>query len=213
MNRNIADLREDYGLGALQRKDLHNDPFEQFGCWFDQAHQSGLTEPNAMVLSTIKPDLTPSSRIVLLKDFNPLGFTFFTNYESQKGHEIANNPRVSLLFPWYSLERQVRIEGMATKVDDEESDAYFASRPPGSRLGAWVSAQSEPIASRNVLDIRNEYYRQLFADGEIPRPPQWGGYRVYPGLFEFWQGRADRLHDRFVYTRAAKGWTIQRLAP
>jgi pyridoxamine 5'-phosphate oxidase len=213
MTRNIADLREEYHLGALHRADLHTDPFEQFGLWFDQAGHSGISEPNAMILSTVKPDMTPSSRIVLLKDFSPLGFTFFTNYESQKGQEIAHNPNVSLLFPWYSLERQVRIEGLVTKVDDEESDAYFATRPEGSRLGAWVSAQSEPIASRNVLEIRREYYRKVFHDGDIPRPPQWGGYRVWPELFEFWQGRADRLHDRFCYTRKEEGWTIRRLAP
>lgn len=213
MNRNIADLRAEYHLGALHKKDLHNDPFQQFGIWFDQASKSGLTEPNAMILSTVKPNGMPASRIVLLKDFNSEGFAFYTNYMSAKGQEIAYNPKVSLLFPWFPLERQVRIEGHAVKVSGDESDAYFSTRPDGSKLGAWVSEQSNPIDSRKILETRLDEFREKFHHTAIHRPSHWGGYRVEPVCFEFWQGRADRLHDRFEYSKTKSGWTIQRLAP
>lgn len=211
---NLADLRRDYRRGGLRRTDLHDDPVEQFRQWLDQACSAELIEPNAMVLST-SDGQRPSSRTVLLKAFDQKGFVFFTNYGSRKASEIEATGRVSLLFPWYGLERQVAILGPAQRISSAESLAYFLSRPFGSRLGAWVSQQSSVISSRGILEQQWEQLKQRFADGEVPLPSGWGGYRVEPLEMEFWQGRENRLHDRFRYRRSAgeAPWTIERLAP
>lgn len=213
MRPEIANLRQAYHLGSLEREQLHADPFRQFGLWFSQALESGIQEPNAMVLSTCNSAGAPSLRVVLLKDFSAEGFTFFTNYQSRKGEEMATHPQVSLLFLWLPLERQVRIEGYVEKLAETDSDAYFYSRPEGSRLGAWASEQSRVIEGREVLEERLEQFRNSWAGSEIPRPPYWGGYRIIPGYFEFWQGRDNRLHDRFSYTPEDNQWCIKRLAP
>lgn len=189
------------------------DPFDQFRLWFDKAIEAGISEPNAMVLSTVSESGKPSSRVVLLKDITDEGLAFYTNYNSRKAQEIGKNPYVSLVFLWPGLERQVRIEGRATKTGTEEADIYFRSRPGGSRLGAWVSEQSRAITSREELDKRLELVRERFAGKEIPRPEHWGGYIVKPTAFEFWQGRENRLHDRFLYRFENGGWTLNRLAP
>ncbi len=213
MQPEISNLRQTYHLGSLRREQLDEDPFRQFGIWFSQAHEAGIAEPNAMVLSTSTPQGLPSSRVVLLKDVNDQGFSFYTNFKSRKGNEIDTNPHVSLLFLWLPLERQVRIEGVTHRISDAEADAYFRSRPEGSRLGAWASEQSSIIPGREVLDKRLNHFRQTWPDGNIPRPEHWGGYRVVPQRFEFWQGRDNRLHDRFLYSRNEGNWQVDRLAP
>ena len=180
--------------------------------WFTQAVDAQLVEPNAMVLGTTDAK-RPSARSVLLKAYDERGFVFFTNYESRKAQEIAANPQVSLLFPWYPLERQVSILGRAERISTAESLAYFASRPHGSRLGAWVSQQSAVINSRKLLEMKLEEIKRKFADGEVPLPSFWGGFRVVPAELEFWQGRENRLHDRFRYTRSGGSWAIERLSP
>jgi pyridoxamine 5'-phosphate oxidase len=188
-------------------------PFAQFSIWWEEAVQSAIVEVNAMALSTVSPEGRPSSRIVLLKGYNEEGFVFFTNYTSDKGRQIENNQYVSLLFFWKELERQVRIEGTASQVAAEESDAYFDSRPVGSRLGAWASPQSQKIADREILDKELEKITAQFSEQQIPRPPHWGGYRVKPTKIEFWQGRSSRLHDRILYELTDEQWQISRLAP
>ncbi|MBE9172639.1 pyridoxamine 5'-phosphate oxidase [Cyanobium sp. LEGE 06143] len=221
----LADLRQEYRRGGLRRSELAADPVEQFRLWFSQAQAAAVPEPNAMVLCSSDGQRL-SSRTVLLKAFDQRGFVFFTNYESRKARQIAQQPAVSLLFPWYVLERQVAIEGQAERISAAESLAYFRSRPWGSRLGAWVSQQSQVISSRQILEMQWEHMRQRFAAGEIPRPPSWGGFRVVPATIEFWQGRENRLHDRFLYSRAsarsaaegstpqsAPPWRLERLAP
>jgi pyridoxamine 5'-phosphate oxidase len=212
----ITQLRRSYQRDGLRRADLDADPVVQFRRWFHQATAAELLEPNAMVLST-SDGVRPSSRTVLLKAFDARGFVFFTNYESRKAREIAVNPQVSLLFPWYPLERQVAILGRAERISATESLAYFASRPFGSRLGAWVSQQSSVISSRQILEMKWEELKRRFAAGEVPLPAAWGGIRVVPREFEFWQGREHRLHDRFRYLRdknkEGEGWAIERLAP
>jgi pyridoxamine 5'-phosphate oxidase len=215
-----AQLRRDYRSQALRRGDLADDPVAQFRLWFDQAVAAGLDEPNAMVLGT-RDGVRPSARTVLLKAIDARGFVFFTHYESRKATEIAAHPEVSLLFPWYGLERQVAILGRAERISAAESLAYFLSRPVGSRLGAWVSRQSAVISSRSILEMQWQAMQRRFADGQVPLPPAWGGLRVVPCEFEFWQGRTNRLHDRFRYRPAeasreaggAGAWTIERLAP
>lgn len=214
----IADLRTEYMRETLDESSVAPDPIRQFEHWFAEVLGSELREPNAMTLATTAEDGRPSARIVLLKEFDQRGFTFFTNYASRKGRELAANSRAALLFFWPDLERQVRIEGVVSKVDAAESAAYFTSRPNGSQLGAWASPQSEPIAGRDALAARFAEVDARFsaANGPIPCPPHWGGYRVAPDEFEFWQGRASRLHDRIRYRRIlepAGGWTIDRLAP
>jgi pyridoxamine 5'-phosphate oxidase len=213
MPNDLTAFRQSYHLGSLRRHQLNPDPFHQFEKWFAQAVDAVLQEPNAMILSTSTPDGIPSSRVVLLKDVNSDGFSFFTNYNSRKGREIASDPNVSLLFLWLPLERQVRIEGAAHKLTESESDAYFHSRPAGSRLGAWASEQSSIVADRKTLENRLKEFENKWTDGAIPRPNSWGGYRVKPHLFEFWQGRDNRLHDRFRYTLSQHEWIIHRLAP
>jgi pyridoxamine 5'-phosphate oxidase len=209
----IADIRKDYQLKSLAESEVAKNPFDQFSIWWEEAVQSAIVEVNAMALSTVSPEGRPSSRIVLLKGYNEEGFVFFTNYTSDKGKQIEQNQYVSLLFFWKELERQVRIEGTASKVAAEESDAYFESRPVGSRLGAWASPQSQKIVDREILDKELEKVTTQFSEQQIPRPPHWGGYRVKPTRIEFWQGRSSRLHDRILYEQVDKQWQIGRLAP
>ena len=209
----LADLRKDYSLAGLAETDLARDPFRQFEKWFAEAEAAKIVEPNAMVVSTAGRDGRPSSRTVLLKAVDGRGFVFYSNYESRKGRELEGNPRISLLFPWIAMERQVIVEGTAARVPREESEAYFHSRPRGNQLGAWVSPQSSIIASRGVLEDNLKALEQKYAGGEIPMPPQWGGWRVVPDAVEFWQGRRNRLHDRLRYRREKDGWTVERLAP
>ena len=209
----ITHLREDYCQSGLNREDLDASPIQQFNKWFEQAQKAELIEPNAMSIATVSEMGTPSIRTVLLKLFDENGFVFFTNYNSQKAQEIAANPQVALLFAWLGLERQVRISGVASKISNKESFAYFTSRPKGSQLGAWISPQSQVIESRDFLKAKLAEMKDKFAQGKIPLPNAWGGYRVVPTRFEFWQGRSNRLHDRFVYDLKAGEWAIHRLAP
>lgn len=207
----LAALRAEYELGGLDESDLDPDPMAMFARWFAEVAAAGIGEPNAMVLATVAEGV-PSARTVLLKGVDS-GFVFFTNYDSRKGAELARDPACALTFGWYALQRQVRVEGVAAKVDRAETEAYFASRPRGSQLGAWASAQSSEVPDRASLDAAYEEVRARFGDGEIPAPPHWGGYRVTPASVEFWQGRAGRMHDRLVYRRTDDGWTTHRLAP
>lgn len=210
---NLSDLRLSYSRAALTEASADRDPMVQFGAWFSQALAAEVPEPNAMTLATAAADGTPNARTVLLKGFDERGFVFYTNYESRKGRELEANPRASLLFYWAELERQVRMTGRVERVDAAESDAYFRSRPRGHQAGAWASRQSEVLDGRDALDRQALEAAARFAEGEIPRPPQWGGYRVVPDVYEFWQGRENRLHDRLEYVREAGGWRIRRLSP
>ncbi len=210
----IAALRHEYVAHGLRRADLQADPIQQFSRWFAEAAAAEIRDVNAMALATTTPGGAPDMRIVLLKGVSERGFVFFTNYASAKAQQIEANPRVALNLFWVQLERQIRISGTAEKTTAEESVEYFQSRPMGSQLGAWASPQSEVIASREVLETRLADVTQKFEGEKIPLPPQWGGYRVVPATIEFWQGRANRLHDRFRYTRQEKdAWLIERLAP
>lgn len=210
----LADLRKDYSLSGLLEKDLARDPFRQFDKWFQEAQAAKLVEPNAMTLATASRDGRPSARTVLLKAVDGRGFVFFTNYESRKGRDLAENPRACLSFPWFALERQINIEGAIAKVSREESAAYFHSRPRASQLGAWVSQQSSVITGREVLEDAMKALEKKYAGAEVPVPPAWGGYRLVPETVEFWQGRRSRLHDRLRYRRLPSGdWTVERLAP
>ncbi|HEY5900420.1 MAG TPA: pyridoxamine 5'-phosphate oxidase [Burkholderiales bacterium] len=208
----IADLRQEYMRAGLSEADADRDPLRQFERWFADALEAKLPLPNAMTLATVGENGAPSARIVLLKGIERGAFVFYTNYRSRKGRELDAAASACLVFLWSELERQVRIDGTVEKVEVSDSDAYFASRPLGARLSAWASAQSEPVASRKVLEKALEEARQRYGD-DPPRPPHWGGYRVLPAEIEFWQGRANRLHDRLLYTRSASGWEIGRLAP
>jgi pyridoxamine 5'-phosphate oxidase len=208
------DLRIDYGRGTLDEADLAPDPFKQFGRWFDDARGAKVPEPNAMTLATVDASGAPSARVVLLKSFDERGFTFFTNYDSRKGGELAANPRAALCVYWQPLERQVRIEGTVERTSREESEAYFRTRPVDAQIGAWVSQQSTPITSRAELERMQRELQDRFAGGAVPLPEHWGGYRVVPHAVEFWQGRPSRLHDRLRYGRAGGGgWKVQRLSP
>jgi len=210
----LADLRRDYSLSGLSEKDLARDPFRQFEQWFQEAEAAKIPEPNAMVCSLATRGGMPSSRTVLLKGLDGRGFVFYSNYESRKGRELAENPHASLLFPWIAQERQIIVEGSVVKLAREESDAYFHSRPHASRLAAWASPQSSVIPGRNVLEEALKTLEKKYAGQEVPLPPFWGGYRVQPAMVEFWQGRHGRLHDRLRYRREQNGaWTVDRLAP
>lgn len=210
----LANLRREYETQGLRRADLHSDPIEQFSTWFSDAVSAALPDANAIALATATPDGKPSARVVLLKGFDQRGFVFFTNYQSQKGRELEANPQAAFVLYWVQLERQIRVAGRVEKTSREESAAYFHSRPRGSQLGAWTSRQSEVIDARRFLEGRLAEMTERFAEGTIELPPHWGGYRLVPGEIEFWQGRSNRLHDRFRYTRQGDaGWTLERLAP
>ncbi|MFZ5496425.1 MAG: pyridoxamine 5'-phosphate oxidase [Verrucomicrobiota bacterium] len=210
----LADMRKDYGLAGLLEKDLAKNPFQQFEKWFQEAEAAKLDEPNAMALATTGRDGRPSVRTVLLKHCDGRGFVFYTNYESRKGRELADNGHASLLFPWVALERQVIVEGVVARVTREEADAYFHSRPRASQLAAWASPQSTVIAGRGVLEESYRVVEKKYEGREVPLPPHWGGYRLAPETVEFWQGRRSRLHDRLRYRRERDGdWVVERLAP
>ncbi len=209
----VAALRRDYMQRALDRADLASDPFQQFAHWFQEARDCpAIAEPNAMVLSTVSPEGKPHARFVLLKGFDAEGLVFFTNYGSEKGHDLAANPCAAVTFGWIEQERQVRIEGTVTPTPRSAVEAYFQTRPRGSRLGAWASNQSEVIPNRAVLEARLAEADARFPD-DVPPPATWGGYRLAPERFEFWQGRTNRLHDRFRYRKDSATWIIERLAP
>lgn len=206
--------RTEYDKGKLDREDLKPSPFEQFAVWFDQAVQSRVIEPNAMSLATSGADGRPLVRTVLLKRYDEHGFIFFTNLESRKARQIKENPNASLLFPWLALQRQVIISGRVESVSTAETLAYFVTRPRGSQIGAWISQQSSVVTSRQLLLAKWDEMQRKFANGDVPLPSWWGGFRVVPREIEFWQGRESRLHDRFLYTLQEKGsWAIERLAP
>jgi pyridoxamine 5'-phosphate oxidase len=209
---NIADLRQEYMRAGLSEADAQRDPIRQFELWFKDALDAGLPLPNAMTLATVDASGAPAARIVLLKGIEDGGFVFYTSYASRKARELAARGAACLVFLWSDLERQVRIEGTVEKVAAAASDSYYASRPLGARLSAWASEQSEPVTSRAYLEQRLQEMKRRFGDSP-PRPPHWGGYRLVPQCLEFWQGRADRLHDRLVYRTQAGGWSLQRLAP
>jgi pyridoxamine 5'-phosphate oxidase len=209
----ISDIRKEYMRESLSEGDVELNPYLQFGRWWREALGAEIEEVNAMTLATSSADGKPSARIVLLKGYDEHGFVFFTNYTSRKGQDMAENDQVTLLFFWKELERQVRIEGRVEKLGVEENDAYFQSRPEGSRIGAWASPQSQVIPDRAFLDEQVRLYSGQFSEGTIPRPSHWGGYRVKPVLLEFWQGRPSRLHDRIRYIGEEGSWRIERLAP
>jgi pyridoxamine 5'-phosphate oxidase len=210
----IADMRREYTLAGLREEDAAADPFDQFAVWFAEALDAQVIESNAMTLATATADGKPAARIVLLKDFDHNGFVFYTNYEGRKGCELTDNPHAALLFYWAELTRQVRVEGTTERVTAEESDAYFRTRSPLSRLGAWASRQSTVISGRQELDDKLAELQEQYPDDEIPLPPFWGGFRVTPHTFEFWHGRPNRLHDRIRYRPDGHGrWTRERLAP
>lgn len=210
---NLADIRKEYTLAGLRRADLDPDPFAQFNRWFQQAHADGVLEPSCMTLATADQSGRPSARTVLLKNVDERGFAFFTNYESRKGRELAENPRAALTIHWREPERQVCVTGVVSKLSRAESEKYFHSRPRGSQLGAWVSRQGEVITGRDVLEKELAVLEKKYPE-EVPLPSHWGGYVLAPDEIQFWQGRPNRLHDRFRYSRQpAGGWKIERLAP
>lgn len=211
--KSLADIRHDYSLRELSRDKVDRDPFAEFGIWMDEALSSELKEPTAMTLSTVGEDGRPSSRVVLLKGFDSDGFVFYTNYNSRKGRQLTENPFAAINFFWPELERQVNISGRTSKVSAEESDEYFASRPFTSRVGAWASNQSETIESKTAVMARATKLMLKYATGNVPRPEHWGGFRLEPDRFEFWQGRPSRLHDRICYDLKGNEWTISRLSP
>ena len=211
MTGNLADMRKSYARHALDEHSADPDPFTQFRTWLDEATKTSLIEANSMIVATVDQHGIPSARTVLLKGFDHRGLVFFSNYDSKKGRDLADNPAVAVVFNWPTLERQVRISGLAERVAAEESDSYFSSRPVGSQIGAAASPQSEPVPDRAWLEER--FARMANQEGQIRRPHNWGGYRIAPTMFEFWQGRPNRLHDRLRYDQTPHGWEIIRLAP
>ncbi len=211
MTEHLSNMRKNYLHDELDESSAAADPFQQFGKWLEEARQTDAIEANSMILATVDQHGMPSARTVLLKECDHRGLVFYTNYDSRKGRNISENPAVALVFNWPTQERQVRVEGLASRAAAEESDAYFTSRPIGSQIGAAASPQSEPVPDRAFLETRFE--RLASATGPIPRPANWGGYRVAPTMFEFWQGRPNRLHDRLRYDQTPHGWAIIRLAP
>ena len=209
----IKDNRREYDYGTLSRENLRTNPFEQFSLWMDQALEAGIIDPTAMSVATVDPEGKPWQRMVLLKGFDERGFVFYTNLGSRKASDITSNPQVSLQFPWLQLDRQVIVGGMAERLADNENSDYFKSRPISSQLAAWASEQSSPIASREVLEAQFNAVQQRFESGEVPLPEFWGGYRIVPREFEFWQGGENRLHDRFSFQRDGDSWIISRLSP
>lgn len=209
----LENFRREYLQGGLKREDLNDDPIAQFEIWLKQAIKAGLHDPTAMTVATVDASGQPSQRIVLLKHVDQRGFVFYTNYESHKAQDLAQNPLISLHFPWHALERQVKVCGKVEKVSAAESLAYFSSRPEESQLAAWASAQSRPVSSRQLLMQQFNSMKEKFKKGKIPLPDFWGGFRVEISSIEFWQGGANRLHDRFQYTKSNDGWDIKRLAP
>jgi pyridoxamine 5'-phosphate oxidase len=209
---NLNEMRQDYLNAALSELDVDANPLTQFARWFDEAQAAQVPEPNAMTLATVNKQGQPSARTVLIKEARTDGFVWFTNYDSRKGHDLEVNPKAALLFFWQALERQVRVEGVVERISEADSDAYYHSRPVNSRLGAWSSPQSEVIENRSILEARLAEFKVQFGD-EPPRPPNWGGYILKPTYFEFWQGRASRLHDRIAYCLENGAWRVVRLAP
>jgi pyridoxamine 5'-phosphate oxidase len=213
MTIDVANLRKEYAKAELDTDSVNASPVKQFEIWFEEAVSADLLEPNAMILATADLSMHVTQRTVLLKAFDEQGFVFYTNYKSRKANQIAENPNVSILFPWYGLERQVSITGVVEKVSLAESLRYFTSRPTGSQIGAWVSHQSAVISSRSILEEKLHQIKSKFKDGKIPLPDFWGGYRIIPKTIEFWQGRQSRLHDRILYTKFENNWLIERLSP
>jgi pyridoxamine 5'-phosphate oxidase len=214
MPTSVADLRREYARARLDEANVSRDPITEFARWFEEAVKAEVQEPNAMTLASVSPDGAPSARIVLLKGFDERGFVFYSGYESRKGRELAQNPRGALCFYWDPLGRQVRIEGGVEPVTQEESEAYFRTRPRGNQISAWASAQSEPIASRSELEAAAREIERRYQGQEVPPRVGWGGYRLVPEIYEFWQHREDRLHDRLLYRRGPSGeWGLSRLAP
>jgi len=211
----LADLRESYTQGSLRRGSLESDPIEQFECWFDDCKKAKILEPNAMILATVGATGLPSQRTVLLKNLNENGFVFYTNYMSRKGTELDAHPKASLLFSWLQLERQVIVQGEVERVSRKETEAYFASRPRFSQLGAWASRQSKEVESREVLEERFALYKERFEERDVPTPDFWGGYRVKPLMVEFWQGGCGRMHDRLRFERRdfTENWAVKRYSP
>ena len=213
MRLDVDKMRTEYKGGFLDVSNVDPSPFLQFKIWFDEALNSDIYDPNAMVISTVSSDGIPSSRAVLIKAYDEKGFVFFTNYKSKKALELENNPNAVILFPWFLISRQMIIQGKAEKISKMESLKYFLSRPFGSKLGAWVSNQSEVISSRKILEMKMQEIKAKFKNGDVPIPNNWGGIRVVPRTFEFWQGQPNRLHDRICYTLHNGSWKIERLAP
>ncbi len=212
-NQKIAALRVDYSLKVFDESQVLDNPILQFKLWMQEAIEAEANEPNAMTIATIKPDGTPSARVVLLKGITETGFTFFTNYDSHKGQQLTGNPNIAVVFCWLELQRQVRIEGTVTKLSDTENDAYFYSRPIGSQIGAIASPQSQIIPNRMVLEQNFETVKNNLPNQKLQRPENWGGFFIEPNLIEFWQGRSSRLHDRFEFKKTANSWKRNRLAP